>query len=254
MFLGGLPTNGWVGLGGPVSPPPGPGAGGSGPCRRGTAPPKPLSDFGTACLGLLSRDSRLRVEAPRSPRPPSRRGPRLDDLRLVLLTFCRAPCDTCGTASASSRRRSESLLSTGRWGSGGAGSGTTDPPCFALLLSRPRRGLVSFLLESFSFRDVEDDSFSFLGDKESFSFLGEIDSFSFLGVEDSLCEADKSFSFLGDPSLSPLFFSPLSMVFSSKSNMAPYVWFSYSTESSLSSSSVASWLLMGMTVTCLPAD
>jgi len=252
MFLGGLPSNGWVGLGGPtvVSPPPG--AGGSGPCRRGMAPPKPLSDFGTACRGLLSRDSRLRVETPRSPRPPSRRGPRLDDRRLVLLTFCLAPWDACGTASASSRRRSESLLSTGRWGSGGAGS-VTDPPCFALFLSRPRRGLVSFLLESFSFLGVDNDSFSFLGDKESFSFLGELDSFSFLGVEDSFCDADKSFSFLGDPSLSPLFFSPLSMVFSSKSNMAPYVWFSYSTESSLSSSSAGtSWLLIGMTVTCLP--
>jgi len=251
MFLGGLPSNGWVGLGGPVSPPPG--AGGSGPCRRGTAPPKPLSDFGTACRGLLSRDSRLRVEAPRSPRPPSRRGPRLDDRRLVLLTFCLAPWDACGTASANSRRRSESLLSTGRWGSGGAGSARTGPPCFALFLSRPRRGLVSFLLESFSFLDVDDDSFSFLGDSESFSFLGEVDSFSFLGVEESFCDADKSFSFLGDPSLSPLFFSPLSIVFSSKSNMAPYVWFSYSTDSSLSSSSAgASWLLMGMTVTCLP--
>ena len=183
MFLGGLPTNGWVGLGGPVSPPTPPGAGGSGPCRRGMAPPKPLSDFGTACRGLLSRDSRLRVEAPRSPRPPSRRGPRLDDRRLVLLTFCRAPCWelACGTASANSRRRSESLLSTGRWGRGGAGS----VACFALLLSRPRRGLVSFLLESFSFLGVDDDSFSFLGDNESFSFLGELDSFSFLGDEES---------------------------------------------------------------------
>ena len=52
---------------------------------------------------------------------------------------------------------------------------------FDLFLSRPRRGLVSFLLllESFSFLDV--DSFSFLGDKDSFSFLGELDSFSFLG-------------------------------------------------------------------------
>jgi len=91
---------------------------------------------------------------------------------------------------------------------------------FDLFLSRPRRGLVSFLLllESFSFLDV--DSFSFLGDKDSFSFLGELDSFSFLG--ESFCDAETSFSFLGDPSLSPcLLFSPLSMVFSSKSKMAP---------------------------------
>ena len=92
---------------------------------------------------------------------------------------------------------------------------------FDLFRSRPRRGLVSFsflLLESFSFLDV--DSFSFLGDKDSFSFLGELDSFSFLG--ESFCDAETSFSFLGDPSLSPcLLFSPLSMVFSSKSKMAP---------------------------------
>ena len=88
---------------------------------------------------------------------------------------------------------------------------------FDLFLSRPRRGLVSFLLllESFSFLDV--DSFSFLGDKDSFSFLGELDSF----LGESFCDAETSFSFLGDPSLSPLLFSPLSMVFSSKSKMAP---------------------------------
>ena len=89
---------------------------------------------------------------------------------------------------------------------------------FDLFLSRPRRGLVSFLLllESFSFLDV--DSFSFLGDKDSFSFLGELDSF----LGESFCDAETSFSFLGDPSLSPcILFSPLSMVFSSKSKMAP---------------------------------
>ena len=91
---------------------------------------------------------------------------------------------------------------------------------FDLFLSRPRRGLVSFSflgLVSFSFLDEE--SFSFLG--ASFSFLGEFDSFSFLGEDDSFCVAATSFSFLEYPSASPLLFSPLSMAFSSKSNIAP---------------------------------
>merc|ERR550534_2099875 len=61
--------------------------------------------------------------------------------------------------------------------------------------------------------------YSFLG--ASFSFLGEFDSFSFLGEDDSFCEAATSFSFLVYPSASPFLFSPLSMVFSSKSNIAP---------------------------------